>query len=148
ALDQAARSAALSALLKRDEILQSRRKRGDPRSDEEIDDVRRKAIDFIDLGTLRATFSRDSKVLGTFVGTDKMAAPIAGRTSWFGLRSLTEPFVLSDHPVLVHDPQAGPDEPVSWFSSPTVEVAFPLDPSYCLLLSTGPATYKEVWVAP
>jgi hypothetical protein len=86
ALDQAARSVALRALLKRDEILQSRRKRGDPRSDEEIDDVRQKAIDYIDQGTLRATFSRDSKVLGIFLGTDKRLRrlPVACLGSGFG----------------------------------------------------------------
>jgi hypothetical protein len=38
-----------------------------------------------------------------------------------------EEFIISDHPVHIHDPRAYPDRPGGWFSSPLVQVTFPVD---------------------
>jgi hypothetical protein len=53
-------------------------------------------------------------------------------------------FIFSDHPVHTHDPRAHPDRPGGWFSSPLVQVTFPVDRKTCLLLQPGPDRCYEM----
>jgi hypothetical protein len=69
------------------------------------------------------------------------------KTSWYGLRAPEESrFISSDHPMLLFDSLAPPNTGVGWLSSPSVEATFPLDPSYCLLITPGPPRYIEAKV--
>jgi hypothetical protein len=64
--------------------------------------------------------------------------------AWGGLRTANGVLVLGDHPVVIHNPRAGPDQPSAWLSSPDVEVVFPLAPNFCLALGHGESrTYGE-----
>jgi hypothetical protein len=66
--------------------------------------------------------------------------------AWTGFRTDTNQLVLGDHPVVIHDPNAGPDQPSAWKSSPDVEVVFPLAPYFCLALGHAKrtATYQQL----
>ena len=55
-----------------------------------------------------------------------------------------EEFIISDHPVHIYDPEVYPDRNGGWFSSPEVQVTFPVDRKTCLLLHPGPDRWYEI----
>jgi hypothetical protein len=58
-----------------------------------------------------------------------------------------ESFILSDEPMLRHDP-ANPGGSAGWRSSATVEVTLPLDPKLCLMLQRFPKNIADWMTAP
>lgn len=65
--------------------------------------------------------------------------------TWVGLRAPDDPLVVGDHPVVIHDPAAGPEQPAAWLSGGEVVVTFPLAPNFCLMLhhQGKPRSYCE-----
>jgi hypothetical protein len=62
-------------------------------------------------------------------------APLIYAMAWAGIHATAaEPFVLGDHPVVIHDPSGAPGQPAAWLSSRDIEVTFPLASDFCLLL--------------
>jgi hypothetical protein len=87
-------------------------------------------------------------VLGTmFIGVENIPLLITQRMTWTVLHAQTSNFVISDHPVSLHDPEAGPRRGAGWLSSPKVEVTVPLDKHACLLLTPGPPGIEHIQVA-
>lgn len=116
---------------------------GDSLTPDEIDDWRWSLIEQIDAGSLAIRVSHDREIRGMFMAAVRLLPAIAQATVWFGLRAPEgSQFILADHPIAIHDPQAGPGDPVAWLSSPTVEVTIPLSPSFCLLLRPGAPAYR------
>jgi hypothetical protein len=71
------------------------------------------------------------------MGVETMPQLIAQKMTWIVLHSERSNFIISNHPVSVHDPEAGPRRGAGWFSSTKVEVTLPLDARACLLLVPG-----------
>lgn len=143
--EQTARLQAMKNLLDAESVRAVFEGRDEFKTPDEIEAWRRQTIQELDDGTLFFRATHDHEVLGMFLLADRLAPTIASRMAWVGLRAPKgKPFILSDHPLAIHDPEAGPEEPTAWLSSPTVEVTLPLDPSFCLLLTPGPAIYRTV----
>jgi len=91
--------------------------------------------------------THDHEVLGMFLAADTIAVEIAAKMRWVGMRApIGSAFILSDHPLAFCDDNARPLEPVTWLSSPTVEVTLPLDTTFCLGLTPGEPLYHEAEV--
>jgi hypothetical protein len=79
-------------------------------------------------------------VLGAmFLGVENIPPLIVHKMTWIVLHAeSSNDFIISDHPVALYDPAAGPRRGAGWFSSPKVEVTLPLHRHACLLLTPGP----------
>lgn len=94
----------------------------------------------LDSGRLELKAQHDHAVGAMFIGANDAAVSIGSEMTWVVFHSRPgEEFVLSDHPVLIHDPTAGPDRGAGWLSSDDAEVTLALDPHAALVLSPGRA---------
>jgi hypothetical protein len=90
-------------------------------------------------GELTLEASTNAILGAMFLHVETMSPLIAQKMTWIVLHAdSSNPFITSDHPVSIYDPEAGPRRGAGWFSSPTVEVTLPLDARACLLMAPGP----------
>ena len=67
---------------------------------------------------------------------DDLPARLCADMTWNIIRAAgREEFIISDHPVHIYDPEAYPDRNGGWFSSPQVQVTFPVDRMLAAYLS-------------
>jgi Protein of unknown function (DUF4238) len=93
----------------------------------------------LEQGDLTLEASTNAVLGAMFIGVENMPQLIAQKMTWIMLHSnRSNSFIISDHPVSLYDPEAGPRRGAGWFSSPKVEVTLPLDACACLLLVPGP----------
>ncbi len=143
AMNKTANLIALKRLSDYDHVRRFFQDSGEQRTMEEVREWCAKTAKELEDGSLIVEATHDHEVLGTFLGADKYAPMIASRMTWVGLQASTDRrFILCDHPLAFYDPSSPPGEPAGWFSSPTVQATLPLDPSFCLRLTPGPATYQ------
>jgi hypothetical protein len=85
---------------------------------------------------------RAAEVVGQFIADDAVPLILATSFRWTALEApVGLDFVLSDHPVHLHDPESPVGGiGVAWRSSATVQVTLPIDPSCILLLSEADVT--------
>ncbi len=105
-----------------------------------IDDV----VHGLETGALRVKVSHDLEAVAGLSGLEELANVIYDM-AWVGLRAPENMLVLSDHPIVIHDPSGEADEHAAWLSSSTVEVTFPLAADFCLMLyhRAGPPSYRK-----
>ncbi len=134
----AAKLALLQGLHDDDFVREFWDKREEQTAPVEVEEWRRGMIKQVEDGSLVVRAPHDREVYGMFLAATLSIAPINKGMSWCGLRAPAgTQFIIADHPLAFYDPQAGPDDPVAWLSSPTVEVTIPLSSSLCLMLVPG-----------
>lgn len=114
-------------------------------TDEEVDAWRLGLRELIDNGEIAPSLGWNAEVLGQFAMADDLPVRLCAEMTWNVIRAAgQEEFVISDHPVHIYDPTAQPDRNGGWFSSPHVQVTFPVDRTTCLLLHPGPDCWYEI----
>jgi len=101
----------------------------------------------LESGELELAASTNAVLGAMFLGVENVPPLITQRMTWVVLHTQTRDFIISDHPVSLHDPEAGPRRGAGWLSSPKVEVTFPFDRHACLLLTPGPPGIEHTQVA-
>ena len=80
-----------------------------------------------------------AEIVGQFNVDDVLPLMLVQHMKWAARDGSGLDFVIADHPVHLHDPLAPlGGVGVAWFSSPTVQVTMPIDPTCCLTLSQNP----------
>ncbi len=114
-------------------------------TDEDVDAWRTKLRDMIESGELAPSLGWNAEVLGQFAMAEDLPARLCAEMTWNVIRTAgDDEFIISDHPVHIYDPEAYPDRNGGWFSSPQVQVTFPVDRKTCLLLHPGPDRWYEI----
>jgi Protein of unknown function (DUF4238) len=114
-------------------------------TDEEIDAWSSDLRKLIDSGEIAPSLGWNAEVLGQFAMADNLPARLCAEMTWNIIcADGTEEFIISDHPVHIYDPVAQSDRNGGWFSSPYVQVTFPVDRDTCLLLHPGPDLWYEI----
>jgi Protein of unknown function (DUF4238) len=113
-----------------------------------LEEARRRGAELasqLEKGDLILKGQHDHAVANMLLHANDLGLTIAHEMTWGVLHSQGQDrFIISDHPVLIHDPQAGPERGAGWLSSPDVEVSLPLDSGAALLLAPGePSTLHE-----
>jgi hypothetical protein len=125
------------------------RSEGEDVSLEEAQERGRALAQELDTGKVQVKVQHDHAVGAMFMFVEDIVPHIAGDMAWTVIHAHTpDEFIISDHPVLIHDPEAGPDRGVSWLSSPQVRASVPLDSTACLVLRPGPPTLTHERGAP
>jgi Protein of unknown function (DUF4238) len=111
-------------------------------TDAEGESVSHELLEDLKPGNVEIDMGRDREVFGIFQGARWMAQQLCTRMSW-GLYEAPDghEFVISDHPLVMFDPERTDDVAIGWFS-PSVEATMPLGRRVCLFLSlsTTPPT--------
>ena len=142
---QAARLWAQVKLSDRDQVREFLMSGGKTVTGEEADAWRAAISRLIDTEEIAFRFGWNDEVLAQFAMAEDLPAQLCARMTWNVVRATGHAeFIISDHPVHIHDPEARPGRPGGWFSSPEVQVAFPVDRKTCLLLHPGPDRWREV----
>ncbi|HZU12189.1 MAG TPA: DUF4238 domain-containing protein [Chloroflexota bacterium] len=117
---------------------------GEEPTEEAVDAYINDVVNALESGKVRVQASHDLEAGGGLSGLEELAHIIYDM-AWVGVRASENMLVLSDHPIVMHDPYGGPDEHVAWLSSGTVEVTLPLATDFCLMLyhRAGPPSYRE-----
>ncbi len=103
----------------------------------EVDASIRELAEPLENGELVINIGSDQEILSMFMPVPTLI-PLIYEMNWEFLRAPDgENFILSDEPLVRHDP-VNPDGPAAWRSSPTVNVTLPLDPQLCLFLRQTP----------
>ena len=114
-------------------------------TDAEVNAWRSGMREMIDSGEIAPSPGWNAEVLGQFAMADDLPARLCAEMTWNVIRAAgQEEFIISDHPVHIYDPEAYPDRNGGWFSSPQVQVTFPVDRKTCLLLHPGPNRWYEI----
>ena len=138
-----------SASIKREVLRDRARTRlierdGEEPTEEAVDAFIYDVVNALESGEVRVQASHDLEAGGGLIGLEELAHVIYDM-AWVGLRAPENMLVLSDHPIVIHDPSGGADEHAAWLSSGTVEVTFPLAADFCLMLyhQAGPPSYRK-----
>jgi Protein of unknown function (DUF4238) len=117
---------------------------GEEPTDEAVEAFINDVVNALESGEVRVQASHDLEAGGGLSGLEELAQVIYDM-AWVGLRAPENMLVLSDHPVVIHDPSGAVDEHAAWLSSGTVEVTFPLAADFCLMLyhRAGPPSYRK-----
>jgi len=117
---------------------------GETPTGEEIDAFINDIVRRLESGSVRMHAPHDFDAGSGLFGLEDLAQ-IIYKMAWIGLKAPANTLVLGDHPLVIHDPAAGPDQPAAWLSSNDVEVTFPLAANFCLRLhhQAGPPSYQE-----
>jgi len=143
--EQAARLWAQVKLSDREHVREFLQSDGRTVTDEEADAWRADISKMIDSGQITHRPGWNEEVLGQFAMAEDLPARLCAQMTWNVIRAPgREEFIISDHPVHIHDPQAHSDRPGGWFSSPLVQVTFPVDRKTCLLFHPGPGRWHEI----
>lgn len=105
-----------------------------------IDDV----VNALESGEVRVQASHDLEAGGGLSDLEELAQVVYDM-AWLGLRAPENMLVLSDHPIVIHDPSGEVGQHAAWLSSSTVKVTFPLAADFCLMLyhRAGPPSYRK-----
>lgn len=138
AFEQAYTLETMRRLLNPREVQELHRLRGEEISLQEAERRGREWVDQLDSGELIMKAGQDHAVGAMFMFAEGAVPAIAGQMSWVVLHAPPDrDFVVSDHPILLHDPTAPPGYGAGWLSSPGTEATCPLDRSAALVAVPG-----------
>lgn len=136
---------AMQRVLDPDHVQAFYRSQGEEISREEAERRGRELFDELDAGKLELKAQHNHAIAAMFMFVEATTPAIAGRMSWLVVHAPPErEFIISDHPVLIVDPAAGPNRGAGWLSSPDAEATLPLDARAALVLSPGPPDLEHV----
>ncbi|MFN8232255.1 MAG: DUF4238 domain-containing protein [Actinomycetota bacterium] len=144
AFEQAYTLDAMRRLLDPREVQELHRLQGEELSLEEAERRGRVWANHLDSGELILKASHDHAVAAMFMFAEGVVPRIAAQMSWVILHAPSDlDFVVSDHPILIHDPQAAPGYGAGWLSSPETVATCPLDRTCALVASPGPPDLRH-----
>ncbi len=135
----------MQRLLDPKQVQELHRLQGEEISLEEAERRGREWADQLDSGELILKAGQDHAVGAMFMFAEGAVPAIAGGMSWFVLHAPPgSDFIISDHPILLHDPTAPPGYGAGWLSSPETEATCPLDTTAALVAVPGPPEVQHV----
>lgn len=144
-LEQAHTLDAIQRLLDPHEIQALYKRDGEDISLEGAERLGREWIDDLDSGKLVVKGGQDHAVGAMFLYADSIVPRIAEELSWEVLHAPDgADFVVSDHPILIHDPAAPPGYGAGWLSSPRSNTTCPIDTTAAVRLFPGSPILRHV----